>query len=41
MAINGGWVGWGGGKQREMHRNGETSINLLNDAFVFLLLSAK
>lgn len=41
-------VGGGGGgvgglyiKQREMHRNEEMSINLLNDAFVLLLLSAK
>lgn len=40
-------VGVGGGvgglyiKQREMHRNEEMSINLLNDAFVLLLLSAK
>lgn len=37
------WGGVGGLyiKQREMQRNEEMSINLLNDAFVLLLLSAK
>lgn len=37
----GGGVGGLYIKQREMHRNEEMSINLLNDAFVLLLLSAK